>query len=80
MKQETREDLFMVGSVLFFVGVMLAILFPFVYFVAYTSCRQQAELLGLEYNFGFLTECYIKVDGRWEPLNWQRSVRIKEKQ
>lgn len=42
------------------------------------TCSSKAKVMGVEYSYSLFTDCMIKTDGRWEPLKWQRSARIKD--
>ena len=32
------------------------------------GCRNKADIMGLEHDWGFTTGCMVKVDGRYYPL------------
>ena len=37
------------------------------------------EVMAVESQYTVATGCMVKYDGRFEPLDWQKSVRIKGK-
>jgi hypothetical protein len=73
-----REDFYFIGGFVLCVFVVVGGCIAFANKMQGIGCREQAELMGLEYRYSFNTTCNVKVNGRWEPLNWQRSVRIKQ--
>ncbi len=75
----------MMREAIAFIGIMLATIGTIFVGIAAlanwgnsVNCRDTAAIMGLEHHYSFTTPCMVKVDGRWEPLNYQRSVRIKE--
>jgi hypothetical protein len=74
-----REGVTFLGWLLGAVTVLIVVILVIIYWASSISCKQQANLIGAEYHYSLFTDCYIRVEGRWEPLHWQRSVRIKEK-
>lgn len=62
------------------IGILIAILVPMTLLAMWlsaSSCSSQADKMGFAYSWGPLQDCMIRVDDRWEPMDWQRSVRIK---
>lgn len=73
-----REDFIALVSIIGGVILFTLLLVGFANIMSERSCAATADLMGLEYHYSLTTPCMVKTDGRWEPLNWQRSVRIKE--
>lgn len=66
----------LISMIAAFVGV-ICVLVGLCMWLAEASCTSQASKMGVEHSWGPLQDCMIMVDDRWEPLDWQSSVRIK---
>ena len=42
------------------------------------SCASKAEVMGVEYRYSLMTDCMIKMDGKFEPFDWHRTVRVSK--
>jgi hypothetical protein len=73
-----REDLTILGGVFAVVIILFTGIFLLANAINGHSCAATADKMGLEHSYSATTPCMVKVDGRWEPLSWQRSVRIKD--
>lgn len=72
-----RDGLIIFGVPLGAIAAVTGLLFLLANWGSSVSCANTADVMGLEHRYGITTDCMVKVDGRWEPLDWQRSVRIK---
>lgn len=60
------------------VGTPVALIIGLTFMWNVHSCTSTADLMGVPSSYSMATDCMVKIDGRWEPLNFQRSVRIKD--
>lgn len=56
-------------------GVIGIIVIPAIWLSA-ASCASQARAMGLEYSYGPLQDCMVKVDGQVIPLDQYATVRL----
>ena len=63
----------MIAAVVIFIGTLVGLAL----WLAAASCTSQANRMGVEHSWGPLQDCMIRTDDRWEPLDWQHSIRIK---
>ena len=68
-----RDWTVVIVGVLGVAGVLVALCM----WLAAASCASQASRMGVEHSWGPLQDCMIRTDDRWEPLDWQSSIRIK---
>lgn len=59
---------FVVGSLVFGV-VLMTPLIGIAMWGAYATCGSQSSKMGLEYSWGPLQDCMVKVDGSWMMLD-----------
>lgn len=59
-------------------AVFAAIIVYLLSFGASATCSAIASKMGIEHSYSLMTDCMVKVDGRWEPLRQQRSVRNRD--
>ena len=68
-----RDLASMIAAVVIFIGTLVGLAL----WLAAASCTSQANRMGVEHSWGPLQDCMIRTDDRWEPLDWQSSIRIK---
>jgi hypothetical protein len=56
--------------------IVITLIFGAVIIVESKSCRETANQMGLEYDYGFWSDCQVNVDGQWVPLD---NYRIDDK-
>lgn len=76
------DDMLELGCFILLAGVFVCVLAsPFVgaaLWMASTSCASQAHKMELEYSWGPLQDCMVKVDDKWMLLSsYQNTIKIR---
>lgn len=59
------------------VGGVFAILVGVAMIATYAGCGSQASKMELEYSWGPLQDCMVRVDGKWMLLDSYKVVRLR---
>lgn len=68
-----------ISIILLIVVVLFAPIIGLGVWATSTSCRQQADVMGVEHQWGFFTDCMVKIDGKWIPLSSYVSVEKNQR-
>lgn len=70
------DGAFIVALCILGVEILVAVIAGPAYLVSDYTCSQVAEKMGVEYDYGFFTGCFVKdSDGRWYNYNQQRIIK-----
>lgn len=42
------------------------------------TCLSRADKMGLDVSWGPLQGCMVLRDGQWEPIDWQKTIRMRK--
>lgn len=70
-----KEVVATISCALAFMAVFVAITVYLLSLGASATCSAISSKMGVEHSYSLMTDCIVKVDGRWEPLRQHRSVR-----